>query len=282
MTPVLLSVAAFLCVGLSLAFHPTIHQSTTRRDLHLSAESRRSFFVGSTAAVLSGLWSPVLPAVAAQQDEELVEVYFGQGCFWHVQHELAEAERKILGRSGSELTARAGYAGGRDGAQNGKVCYHNAANVAYYGKLGHAEVVSLKIPPSKFKEFAKEYAKLFEKGMRPDQLGDRGLEYRNLVGLKGGANSPLVKDLIEASKEMGDELDFAMGKGSDGDVPRLVWIMDTDKYPFYIGEAYHQFHDGFKIGENYPGSYNNLIQKFANEDFGGCPTGQLGLGVGGL
>lgn len=33
-----------------------------------------------------------------------VEVYFGVGCFWHVQHELVGAERKILSRGDDQLT----------------------------------------------------------------------------------------------------------------------------------------------------------------------------------
>ena len=125
------------------------------------------------------------PAVAAAAAvDETIDVYFGCGCFWHVQHEFVEAEKKILKRSNADLTSRAGYAGGR--AKDNLVCYHNARNVGDYGKLGHAEVVALSIPSSKFKDFAEEYFRLFDKdGNRPDQFGDRGPEYRNLVGIPG-------------------------------------------------------------------------------------------------
>ena len=132
----------------------------------------------------------------------------------------------------------------------------------------------MSIPKSKFKDFAVEYCKLFKDGFRPDQAGDRGLEYRNLVGFPGGSkNTELGNMLVDASKETGDKLDFAVGKGTDRDVARLVWIMDSDKYPSYVAEQYHQFHDGFAFGENYPNSYNDLGGKFANagEDFGSCP-----------
>lgn len=125
--------------------------------------------------------------------------------------------------------------------KDGKVCYHNFAQVSDYGKLGHAEVVSMRIPKTKFKDFAVEYCKLFKDGMRPDQFGDRGLEYRNLVGFKGGAkNAELAAQLVDASKETGDQLDFAVGKGTDRDLPRVVWIMDSDTYPSYVAEQYHQ------------------------------------------
>jgi peptide methionine sulfoxide reductase MsrA len=253
-------------------------------------EDRRTLLQRSANVVLSSLLgvavsqsTHILPANALEEDE-LVEVYFGCGCFWHVQHEFVQAEMKYLDRTDTKLSSRAGYAGGKAGAVNGKVCYHNAMNVADYGKLGHAEVVSLQIPSSKFYDFAVEYCKLFRNGMRPDQLGDRGTEYRNLVGLPGGSKSPLAQQLVQASKDTGDQLDFAAGKGNDADIARLIWIMDIEKFPSYVAEAYHQFHDGFAMGENYPDSYNSLAQKFVNkgEDFGSCPNGMMGLGVGGL
>lgn len=119
-----------------------------------------------------------------------------------------------------------------------QVCYHNARSVSDYGDLGHAEVVAMRIPQSKFGAMAEEYFKLFdEKGRRPDQFGDRGTEYRNLVGIPGGKDSPLAKELVAASQRQGDKLDFAVGKGDDADAVALTWIMDTKEYPFYIAEV---------------------------------------------
>jgi len=254
-------------------------------------QSRRGF---AKYSIMSALLSAVNPlteapkaAIAAANDdgEELMEVYFGCGCFWHVQHEFVEAERNILGRKDNQITARAGYAGGTAGALDGKVCYHNAASIADYGKLGHAEVVGLKIPPSKFKEFAVEYFKLFDKkGDRPDQAGDRGSEYRSLVGIPGGAKSDYAKLLVDASIATGDKLDFAYGKGNDKDTRKTSFVMDSTNYPFFVAEQYHQFHDGFNLNENYPSTYNNLASTYAKEgeNFGNCPNGSLGLGIGGL
>lgn len=254
--------------------------SSSRRDVLSSGAKTAVAFLSSFAVSAS---TPCTASAGDENDEE-IQVYFGTGCFWHVQHEFVEAEKKILGRSDDELTSRAAYAGGKAGAVNGKVCYHNAANIADYGKLGHAEVVSMTIPSSKFPEFAVEYCKLFKDGLRPDQFGDRGPEYRNLVGLPGGAKSEYAKQLIKASQETGDQLDFAVGKGNDKDVPKTVFVMDTASFPPFVAEEYHQFHDGFNIGENYPNSYNSLAANFkkAGEDFGSCPNGMLGVGVGGL
>lgn len=267
--------------------------STPLRDV----DTRRSFLAGlatTSLATTVAYTSQPSPANAADDtstnnnsnsDEELIDCYFGCGCFWHVQHEFVEAEKKILGRSDDEITSRAGYAGGKAGALDGKVCYHNAGNIADYGKLGHAEVVSMRIPSSKFYDFAVEYCKLFDKdGFRPDQFGDRGTEYRNLVGIPGGKRSPLAELLVKASVATGDKLDFAVGKGDDRDLPKVSFIMDTAEYPSFVAEQYHQFHDGFAFGENYPNSYNSLASAFAKkgESFGSCPNGMMGIGLGGL
>lgn len=92
-------------------------------------------------------------------------------------------------QSDNELTSQAGYAGGKAGAINGcSMCHHNATNIADYGKLGHAEVVNLNIPVSKFEDFAKEYVKLFNNGLRPDQNGNH-----NLISLPSGPKSEYAK-----------------------------------------------------------------------------------------
>ena len=191
----------------------------------------------------------------------------------------------MLGRSDDmKITARAGYAGGLSDS-NPKVCYHNAFQVRDYGSLGHAEVVRLRIPPSKFQvrrhasifaaaskrssaahpllfffarlfcveAFAEVYFNLFdERGDRPDQAGDRGPEYRNVIGIPGGGAGPLYAQLEQACLATGDRLDLSRGRsdGKDGDSRANVWVMDTSKSPFFVAEPYHQFHDGFKVPES--------------------------------
>ena len=213
---------------------------SSRRELLDNFRSAALLTTLTTAAATTAS-----PAASYAADDDNIEVYFGCGCFWHVQHEFVEAERTLLGRKDSELTARAGYAGGKAGMKNGKVCYHNAAQVSDYGSLGHAEVVKLTIPTSFFPEFVRQYCNLFNKdGYRPDQFADKGPEYRSLVGIPGGVNSPLAKQMVDASIKYGDKLDFAKGKGDDPDRRGLVFIMDTSNFPFYVAEQYHQFHDG--------------------------------------
>jgi peptide methionine sulfoxide reductase MsrA len=281
-------------IGLLLLF---AGRSVVQAFHHQGTSPRREFIKSLIAGGIGGeaLFGSTLGrlSIARAQDDTVdavdetpIEVYFGCGCFWHVHHEFVEAERRILKRSDAELTARAGYAGGKVGALDGKVCYHNAAQVADYGKLGHAEVVRLSIPAWSFPKFAEEYFNLYNsEGYRPDQWGDVGPEYRNLVGLPGGVTSVFAKQLIATSQASGDKLDFAKGKGNDPDARALTFVMDTANYPFFVAEQYHQFHDGFNWGENYPNSYNDLAGKLAKQNVLGeskCPNGLLGLGALGL
>ncbi|KAL7539863.1 hypothetical protein ACHAWF_006520 [Thalassiosira exigua] len=180
-------------------------QATPSPDLDLDVgSSRRSFLSELTAGLVTCAAAGVFrPKTAAAAADELVDVYFGCGCFWHVQHEFAEAERRILGRSDAELTARSRYAGGKAGALDGKVCYHNFNRVSDYGSLGHVEVVSLRIPALSYREFAVEYTKLFGKnGYRPDQMGVLpGQRIPQPRGVSGGRQGGLLPEAARGGVE---------------------------------------------------------------------------------
>jgi hypothetical protein len=125
--------------------------------------SLRKSFASVAIPIILGLSSPVLA--------EDTPVYWGVGCFWHVQHEFVDTEKKVLGRSDTELTSLAGYAGGNSVGNKGRVCYHNLLGADEYGNLGHGEVVGMKLPSDKIGEFAKEYFSLFDSnGDRPDKV----------------------------------------------------------------------------------------------------------------
>ena len=165
----------------------------------------------------------------------------------NIQHEFVEAERKLLGRGDKELTSLTGYAGGKSTDKEGRVCYHNFQSIADYGKLGHGEVVGMKIPDSSIGDFAKEYFGLFTpKAERVDPM-DRGGEYRSLIGLPGGVKNPHYAEVEAAAKAKGMTLEE--GKGNDPDTlgKKLVYVYDTAKYPFYQAEVYHQFHNDFQV-----------------------------------
>ena len=188
----------------SVVAYTTVPKSTTTKHSQQNFANRRAFLstLASIAVVSTSNPNRVL---AANDDQE--EVYFGAGCFWHVQQyvfmicaylvhfffaivcdvslifpyylcsEFIAAERSLLNRKDNELTSLTGYAGGLGGSdKEGRVCYHNFQSVADYGKLGHGEVVGMKIPQSSISDFSVEYFKLFgDKGERADPM-DKGGE----------------------------------------------------------------------------------------------------------
>mmetsp|Transcript_7430 Transcript_7430/g.10087 ORF Transcript_7430/g.10087 Transcript_7430/m.10087 type:complete len:266 (-) Transcript_7430:179-976(-) len=234
--------------------------------------NRRAFLANAQKSIIGGAAASLFPgrSLAAENEED---VYFGVGCFWHIQHEFVEAERKLLGRSDEQLTSRTGYAGGTKADKEGRVCYHNFQGVADYGKLGHGEVVGMRIPTSSIGDFAKEYFSYFSsKGERVDPM-DRGGEYRSLLGLPGGDKHPMYPEVEAAATAKGMKLE--LGKGNDPDTfgKKLIYVYDSKKYPFYQAEVYHQFHDDFQ-SPAYGKKYNSLA-KLAFDDgrlkITGCP-----------
>ena len=94
--------------------------------------------------------------------------------------------------------------------------------------MGHGEVVGVKIPVEKFREFAEIYLQLFdENGDRIDKKRTEGDEFRHMVGLPGGVKSPLFPQLKKAVKPL--RLNLLEGKGSDADnlSKKSIWVYDT-------------------------------------------------------
>jgi hypothetical protein len=161
----------------TLAYTVPSPRSVTPTDAAVSSSSaassmsRRHVFAGLMTAIVGsqvvvGAGSP-LPAQAAEPISASESVYFGVGCFWHIQHEFVVAERELLGRSDRELTSLTGYAGGKSTDSFQRVCYHNFQQVADYGKMGHGEVVGMQLPSDKIVDFASVYFSLFN----PKTLG---------------------------------------------------------------------------------------------------------------
>ena len=103
--------------------------------------------------------------VAHALNDPLSSVYFGNGCFWHTQYDLVSVEQAGTGafspgRAGKGVTSLVGYAGGdwkSPGA--GTACYHGVPGTDY-GRLGHAEAVSVVIDPERATEQVRKRHKL--------------------------------------------------------------------------------------------------------------------------
>jgi len=245
-----------------------------------NSSNRRAFLSNiattATSAITSSSIIALNPnrATAATTTEDAQEnVYFGVGCFWHVQHEFIAAEQTLLGRKDNEVTSLTGYAGGLKADKEGRVCYHNFQSIADYGKLGHGEVVGMTIPSSTIRDFAVEYFKLFgDVGERVDTM-DKGGEYRSLLGLPGGRKHPMYDQVEAAARDRGMTLED--GKGNDPDTlgKRIVYVMDTKKFPFYQAEVYHQYHNDF-LSDPYGKQYNDLADVAVADgriQITGCP-----------
>ena len=143
-----------------------------------------------------------------------------------------------------------------------------------YGSLGYGEVVGMKIPKDSINSFANEYFSLFKDGDRPDRV-DRGPEYRSLIGIPGGVNNKdILKEIDQQAKSKGIKL--VEGKGDDPDTlnTKIVYVMDSNQFPFKQAEIYHQYHDGFMLNEQYPEKYNVLVKNSLKNGLissTGCP-----------
>ncbi|CAK9061445.1 unnamed protein product, partial [Durusdinium trenchii] len=184
--------------------------------------SSAAFLPTQRRRALAYLFAVSGQSARAEEGQPGVDIYFGQGCFWHVQREMVLWESKFLGRSGGDITSMAGYAGGQL-VKKQPVCYHNVEFPARdYAKLGHAEVVKVSsIPEDKVAAFAKAYLDSVaaeQPAGRPDPQ-DVGAEYRAMIGLSGGSSSPLFKDIAAANA---DRLKLAVGQGLDPDTAQIL------------------------------------------------------------
>lgn len=204
------------------------------------------------------------------------------------QYDFVNAE-KAMGRSPEQLSAVAGYGGGRKGTSaDGRVCYYYARDSSVYEGLGHAEVVQVELDANErqadqFRAFAQTYFTQFRKtpfGMIRQDPQDAGPGYRNVVGIPGGTSSPLYRILEEENVNgmrlvagAGGDFD-GRGKALEDDEINTVWILDSTALPFNRAEKWHQFHSG--VGHPFPKSYTQeLKEQVAKtgkiDPISGCP-----------
>jgi len=203
-----------------------------------------------------------------------VNIFFGCGSFWRVQHEFVLAEQRILGRSTAQLTALAGYAGGTGLNKAGRVCYPFTSRDDD-AELHHAEVVQLRVPHDKVLAIARIYWSLF-RGIDRADVQDVGPLYRSIIGLPGGMQSEFMP-VIDAGQTGITAQRFRLQEGHGGDPDTLgeplVWVMDSNRFAFYQAEVSHQFH--MDLGGKYSTAYYALKQEFI-QDCRLVPTGCRG------
>mmetsp|Transcript_64361 Transcript_64361/g.119646 ORF Transcript_64361/g.119646 Transcript_64361/m.119646 type:complete len:394 (-) Transcript_64361:140-1321(-) len=240
------------------------------------------FTVGGSLGMLWCFMSPPLFSVLIDDppdhfvNEPSRSVYFGQGCFWHTQYDMVVIEqdgsRPFGGRQDHEVTSLVGYAGGQYESPSGTACYHGFP-ATDYGRLGHSEAVSVEldnitgpVAQAQFQALAKFY---FEHGFNTVSGGkrerhdpqDQGTEYRNVIGFPGGMQNAELWPIIQAANTF--HMPLLQGKGAnDGDDQDeyVVYIYDSNEYPFYRAEASHQFHTNDVVGRPVPDSYTRTLK----------------------
>ena len=76
-----------------------------------------------------------------------------------------------------------------------------------------------------------------------------GPGYRNVIGIPGGITSPLMRIIQEENKDRmnlvaGNGNTYRDGRPTENDRINTIYVIDSDKLPFYRAEVYHQFHNG--------------------------------------
>lgn len=136
--------AVYYCYAWSMALSASSNLPTwgrCRRGLYRQRGAGRAYVWNRrrrrSAPDRSPSPSALLPtassATALSAKQQPHNVYFGAGCFWHVQHEFVSAERSLRSRRDSELTSLAGYAG--PGSQGGRRGSHLSSQFSGGGGL---------------------------------------------------------------------------------------------------------------------------------------------------
>ena len=257
--------------------------------LQLCAVALLATAIATVVIVVSGggsnLQAPTSPAVEATaraQSADVVNVYFGNGCFWERQWAYYNVETDASGpfaRNRSTFTAYVGYAGGQDPPDGGSaVCYHTGDS-RDYSRLGAAEAVQVSLDAGAVeaqvatlsRDFFESFTGPEHSRARPDPM-DRGRPYRSFVGLPGGVNSPLYAIVVKQNKH---GMALKEGTGGDADELNTIWVYDTATFPFYHGEVYHQNHCNFfpSAGMPYPDDYTETLWKELQASGRYVPTG---------
>lgn len=104
---------------------------------------------------------------------------------------------------------------------------------------------------------------------------DTGAEYRNVIGLPGGIDNAELWPVIEAANTHGMRLRRGTGGTKDDTEDEyVVYVYDSTQYPFFRGEASHQFHPNNVIQRSVPNSYTGQLKQVQTDlgrlDDNGC------------
>lgn len=225
-------------------------------------------------------------------------IWFGEGCFWERQYAYVMLEMNAAGpfnRSNASVTSVVGYAGAKGTGDDGLVCYDTGISNDY-GALGYCEAVGVQLDAGREEvqfgglvdAFFGSFTPTAKGFMRPDtppQAYDIGAPYRTVLGIPGGIRGPLFKVLSERNTPRGpynmtmNLKEDALGNHTQ-DEDNTVWVMNSDEFPFYQAEQYHQYHSNYFHNPQQPAKYPDwylkdmwaLQIKLGNIPDTGCPN----------
>ena len=100
---------------------------------------------------------------------------------------------------------------------------------------------------------------------------------------RSGAASLSEVDIMLRAAANTHGMKLTRGQGDEGEAANTVLVYDSTRFPFHLGEPYHQFHSNFfqsagMVGGSYPASYTTDLWA-VQKDIGklpstGCPDGR--------
>merc|ERR1711907_87695 len=275
-------------------------QHTVNSTNHIKMAGRLGIGVTLGVSCILQLLHTQLSAAAPVFGRPAYKIWLGNGCFWERQYAYAMLEMNATGpfkRSNASVTSVVGYAGAKGTGKDGLVCYDTGKSNDY-GTLGYAEAVGVQLDAgheeSQFGALVDNFFLSFTPTstgfMRPDlppnlPFGDVGAPYRTVLGIPGGVRGPLFKVLSGRNTPRGPyNMTMSLKEDASGnmtqDEDNTVWVMDSNKFPFYQGEQYPQFHSNFFANPQQPAKYPDwylkdlwtLQIKLGNLPKTGCPT----------
>jgi len=216
------------------------------------------------------LAASVMLGAAGRAAAREVDIYFGVGNFYHLQHEFVLKEALSLERRGPDITSINGYAGGIKVGEQDRVCYSGLGGYPGYADLGHAQVVQLTLP----EENVSSFVKLFFQEIPKRTASDTGPQFRPSIGLRRGMKSEFFK-LIEQAND--GSVKLVKGEGDEKGEEGVVYIYDTKYFPFRPAEVMNQFQNSSQEPQ-YTSDYNAIGQVLKAEgqiSITGCPEVRL-------
>lgn len=234
------------------------------------ASLHRRYLLRATLAPLALMGSALLFGSSSQAvvAESEVDIYFGAGNFWRLQHEFVMKEALDLGRREGDITSVTGYAGGKRVGELDRICYSGWLGAPDHVSLGHSQVVQVSVPVEKIKDFVQLY---LDEGVSKRKMSEKGPQYRAVIGLRGGMKSKYFPAIQEACE---GKIKIVKGEGNEPDnfEKGTLYLYDSKFLPYRPAELGNQFRDDPPT--KYPADYHQLndeLEKLGILLNNGCP-----------